>query len=584
MKIFLKKFVQFFQKETIKVYHLDNDDYRREEFREHLSKEFQDVVISNSECDIIGIKEENWDLLILHESNKECDDILMDSHFDETEKIIFTGARDVKDHEKNIKLKENFLNADYLVEYINDIIFQFSESSVIPLELGPVQNTQSFSTRHDKSNFWGAYRLLRFLTENFPNQNLKDKLEETKIELSSRNKMYERYMNEEVSELQSRVDVTLDRIKKKYSELLRRQDLKIAVVDDMMEAGWGQAYESLFQLGQYENEVIIIQSLEEAKELDTSTLDLVIVDLRITETAKGEEKDILSIKDLSGIRLMNEMKAKDPTLPIILATASNKVWSYEAAFNSGATACWTKESPELGVSDDMLLLNSVSLMEILCEALTWSLQTRPLLMGLEMVCKKLGKDYPKYCEEVEQKAKHINAQLIPKHGDFVTNTFGNSHLDFSFLALWSIGNVLRDIFCKTNNEKDVLKHEVFINNQIHTFCRYSRGEYKLDRDVIKILSRKRGDGTKWYPKNEGKTWYFPDNFLIEYLLTVKSLNDDRIIFNKIKSLRNNLEYVHGGTLRKGSMNISTLDPHYDILGIFYKLIFGVDDFPYERRI
>lgn len=583
MKILLKKKEQFFQKKAIKVYHLDNDDYRRGELRKRLSKEFQDVVISNSACDIIGIKKENWDLLILHESNDESDEILMDPHFDKTEKIIFTGARDVKDNEKNCKHKENYLNADYLVQYINDIISKFSESSVIPLGLGPVQNTQSLSTRHDISNFWGAYRLLRFLTENFPHQNLKDKLEETKIELSSRSKMFEQYMDDEFPEMQSRLNITLDKIKKKYSELLRREDLKIAVVDDMMEAGWRNAYESLFQLGQYENEVNTISSFEEAKELDTSNYDLVIVDLRITETTTSEEKDLLNIKDLSGIRLMNEMKAKDPTLPIILATASNKGWSYEAAFNSGAIACWTKEDPDLGVSDDMLLLNSVSLMEILCEALTWSLQTRPLLRGLEMVCKKLGKDYPDYCDGVEKKAKHINAQLIPKHGDFITNTFGNSHLDISFLALWSMGNVLSDVLCKKSSENGKTKYEVEIKGVTHPFCEspsYGKRYFDLDDAVIEKLKYKNYKRLK----KRCEQPHFPDNLFFQFLLVARSLDCDRETFLRTTKLRNNLEFIHGVILKESLEEISDLKHHYNILGIYYKLIFEEDDFPYKPKI
>jgi hypothetical protein len=76
--------------------------------------------------------------------------------------------------------------------------------------------------------------------------------------------------------------------------------------------------------------------------------DLIIIDLRLTK----DEKDNYNISELSGAKLVENIRKINPAIPILIFTASNKVWNYTKLVNDlGANAYWIKESAELRKAD-----------------------------------------------------------------------------------------------------------------------------------------------------------------------------------------------------------------------------------------
>lgn len=90
------------------------------------------------------------------------------------------------------------------------------------------------------------------------------------------------------------------------------------------------------------------QSLEEAKESYNNakeTLDkfslyaLIFLDLRLEQSDKER-----AIEQISGIRLLKQIRELNPGIPIIIFTASEKVLSYRTAMELGADGYWIKNT------------------------------------------------------------------------------------------------------------------------------------------------------------------------------------------------------------------------------------------------
>jgi CheY-like chemotaxis protein len=66
---------------------------------------------------------------------------------------------------------------------------------------------------------------------------------------------------------------------------------------------------------------------------------LLILDLRL----KGEEGSITDPKKISGIQVLEKLNEMHLPCPVLITTASNKIWTYKHSLSSGAIGFWTKE-------------------------------------------------------------------------------------------------------------------------------------------------------------------------------------------------------------------------------------------------
>lgn len=90
--------------------------------------------------------------------------------------------------------------------------------------------------------------------------------------------------------------------------------------------------------------------------------DLIMLDLRLMPE---EDIYIEEIRGLSGAILLQAIRKKFKALPIIMTTASNKVWSYEQVINLGADGYWIKEGLDLNYSNKETLANYIKLIELI---------------------------------------------------------------------------------------------------------------------------------------------------------------------------------------------------------------------------
>ena len=67
--------------------------------------------------------------------------------------------------------------------------------------------------------------------------------------------------------------------------------------------------------------------------------DLLILDLRL----KGEKGSITDPGQISGVQVLQKLHESKIGCPVLITTASNKMWSYKKTIYSGAFAYWVKE-------------------------------------------------------------------------------------------------------------------------------------------------------------------------------------------------------------------------------------------------
>jgi CheY-like chemotaxis protein len=129
---------------------------------------------------------------------------------------------------------------------------------------------------------------------------------------------------------------------------LKQNPPKILFIDDQAEDGWTFIFQQIIYSGQNNAFSYIVPNIDEATEdivdkimvqLNVLNPDLIILDLRL----KGETGPITDISDISGIKVLESLQKLKISSPILITTASNKIWSYKGTFALGANAYWIKE-------------------------------------------------------------------------------------------------------------------------------------------------------------------------------------------------------------------------------------------------
>ena len=128
----------------------------------------------------------------------------------------------------------------------------------------------------------------------------------------------------------------------------------ILLIDDLAEEGWEKTYQKI--LGKnitVENLLIkrdinddyetaknkLIENLDFKLMADPNKFMCVFLDLRIFK----EDNHLKPVDEYTGSVVLQCIKKKYPFIPVVITTASNKLWSYTETKRLGADAYWTKE-------------------------------------------------------------------------------------------------------------------------------------------------------------------------------------------------------------------------------------------------
>jgi CheY-like chemotaxis protein len=303
-----------------------------------------------------------------------------------------TDTSDIEHHlkELSVQKKEKFINDNRLIKDVQgEIEFLSEQETEYEIQLSILKETLAESKT-------GFFRKLLSQISSYPEairkeiveiQNYKslvegrvfddqDYISLTKKIENEQNNIYalQREINQEINS-----KVTLLENKKKFStdgfllEEIRkdfeRKEPEILYVDDQANDGWaaifqriiyGRESDSFSVLQPSEKDTIddISQKIQEL--VSKKRAKLLILDLRL----HGEKGSFTDVSKISGFMVLTKLVNAKMSCPILITTASNKIWSYKETYKSGASAYWIKEGLDERIDIETSVDNYLRLIDI----------------------------------------------------------------------------------------------------------------------------------------------------------------------------------------------------------------------------
>lgn len=184
-------------------------------------------------------------------------------------------------------------------------------------------------------------------------------------------------------------DLDVDLLKEKISAL-RTNKPRIVYVDDMAEEGWAcilrrivygdntDSYNRLTPIIPQKEDTpeSIVKKIQEANLFEA---DMLILDLRLKD-----ERGFVDPSELSGFRVLELLREKHLSCPIMIITASNKVWSLKEAFNENVVSFWIKAGMEQYDNENAFVKSYINLVDLI-----YSLTTNKWIFDALSTVKKM---------------------------------------------------------------------------------------------------------------------------------------------------------------------------------------------------
>lgn len=246
---------------------------------------------------------------------------------------------------------------------------------------------------------------------------------------------------------------------------------KFLVIDDMANSGWLDLYQKMFPEKDFFSLKYIDWKNTSLDKLKAAIKEQVfnekptgiILDIRLLSSDNAK----LTHEELSGFKVLDYLNENFPYIPVLMTSASNKIWSFKESINNGAIGYWIKE----GV--DNLFTKEESITNYL------SLKTCLNLFDDDIVSKNsnlqkvrtqiLNNEISFWWERAVWKNKYYANKPWSKHPKSVLISRGKNKI--SNLTRQEITGKIDDI---TETLKDLIKHKFTFEsrNAVEIFKRY----------------------------------------------------------------------------------------------------------------
>ncbi|MBT4352867.1 response regulator [archaeon] len=515
--------------------------------------------------------------------------------------IVIIGEIDLKIIEDELDITN--INR-YNIRTDDGDIYQI-DSSIQDIFLSKIQFSK-LDISHDRANLWGAFRLWYGYNTLFGNEFDVAIWLDLKPEMFSQDyywKLFAQfYLNEQLEE--NCDDLQLIQQENETATIIRDwkyfvgQSNSILYVDDELDKGWDVAFKNLIEnttasktrLNCYNlNENDKIESNQKnliskiLNEINNHAYNLILLDIRLTENDKSLESylDLNNLDDLTGIKLLKEIKEKFPNLPVIMITASNKSWMYQEIKQRGADGYWVKESPDWGINKYFTIQNCSTLLKLVTEInikynkynKIWQLykkccfiENNDEYLNKFVTNQNTKTEVLKIFKNIGYRIKSAYSSLIHTPTSHRKEIFGYSPEEIAFLYLWSCQNDIPSLRLRRVINKGA-KKKGFRSNDLSDLSKLKPTNFelhllKLNDEVIKIANIDRNNNnfkvnsyeniaqynisTK-ITKNKKNEWgKLKESQVSELLLNIngsKQLADD--LDRLRKDVRNRLTLTHG---------------------------------------
>lgn len=414
---------------------------------------------------------------------------------------------------KNIFLidykKEAFLKAENLT------IDNFSRNELArEIKKISLKVPQNYEDNHSVANEWGIYKWSR--TINAKNDDILN------IEKKFEDVLYFKYLKTiypiNISEV-----LTEDKLKLEY-----KGNPTILYIDDDANKGWREIFEKImFEVNDIDflhlDDEFNEKSKKEIIDISMNTIreenaDIVILDFRL------HKDDFLqtSIEDVTGYKILKEIKEYNKGIQVIIFSATNKIWNLQALQKAGADGFIIKESPETSLINGF----TIQSLENMLDTINLSLErgflkdfyTRFGELTKELIPRK---DFKKSPKPLPKEFVNETLKWLELSCDVLAHDIREVNVTSSFLFMFSVLENLANWVIDKDNPKEVM------SSSNH------RSQKKFEFE---------------FRKNTQKLKYFKENLdLVRYEKTNINLQSNRSLPWTAKIL-NTLDFINNGEL------------------------------------
>lgn len=202
----------------------------------------------------------------------------------------------------------------------------------------------NYEDNHSITNEWGIYRWSKSL-------DLKDKNIDLIIANQDQN-LYFKYLKA-IFPISTQEKLEVKNLKIQYSKVP-----KILYIDDEASLGWFSIFQkilvdinkmSLQYLDHEFNGLKRSEIIENAiNKIKKENFDIIILDLRLHK----DDFENLSIENITGFKILNEIKNINKGIQVIVFSATNKIWNLQALQKAKVNGFIIKESPENSIDSE----------------------------------------------------------------------------------------------------------------------------------------------------------------------------------------------------------------------------------------
>jgi len=342
--------------------------------------------------------------------------------------------------------------------------------------------------------------------------------------------------------------------------------MRYLLIDDLANEGWKDLIEKAVIKEANSLEVAI--TYDEAIEKIKFEWDFIFLDMRLTENDHNTQ----NIFDYSGFKILKEIKKEFKSInfstPVILVTASNKIWNLNTFRENGIDGYYIKESPDLKFDKKTSRENLENLQSSFSNLILVGRKRKEIWNLCDSILNKLithkyfntqDKKYVNIKDRIIDKIKLGYAQLFQQQTILEKDILLAYNESMSFIIFWSILEEISKGFTKINETWND-RYERRPN------WKFNNGEYltQFENNELKLNFKKNDKGeyikgvfnfpesTYEYKKYSGD---LPINLSDQiYSLLAAYSNDNSIYksywlaFKQINRYRNETDFIHGSVI------------------------------------
>ncbi len=410
-------------------------------------------------------------------------------------------------------------------------------SEIRKIKLDPPKN---YEDNHSIANEWAIY-----LWSSAINTSDSDI---DKIIGNVNNQLYFKYLKT-INPVNNIPNIKEEQIKIKYSG-----EPKILYIDDEAEKGWYEVFCTILhdtnnlefqhidgELQGKTRDEIIKFSIEK---IESEDIDLVLLDFRL----HPDDFNTKNIQEITGLKLLREIKKSNPGIRVIIFSATNKIWNLIELQNAGADAFIIKESPDTSVSTNFTKETIERFSNILQEQLKYQFQKE-----LFLDCKAIkGILINKYVDENE--AYNVFIKTLVRQIDIIQSSISLINLsksvtiDIVFLACYNFLELFKGYYLTFNKD-----YRYYLGFEEELLISYAVNNSK--NEVIpngEFIAKNKFDSPSWFVTLAG--------LFIHYFEVSKPPFSEVVKLKRIADKRNS--YIHSD---KKSFDINELRLIFDTL-------------------